>query len=181
MTISNISALANLWTSTVTLVLVCGLVSLSIWIAALALDAKNRKNKFRVLCVSMAVTILGGVAGFAGGLSRVGVVGEIIPAALTFLGGLVVYLFGLKSTDNSSVNNGNVAVLVIGFSMGLFLNYAGAAGYRDDSERKQRIVDICVKLFADPQLYSSKLMADNAGAVFWKMCDPAFKDLYSPH
>jgi len=68
-----------------------------------------------VIVFSLALT--GVIAGFSGGISRVGVVGNLVPAILGLLGGVVIYLFGV---DQSKGLIGSIATtaLVSGFFLG---------------------------------------------------------------
>jgi hypothetical protein len=48
-----------------------------------------------VLGAIFVVALFGGLVGFHGGNSRVGVVGDLIPAVVTLVAGFAAYLFGL--------------------------------------------------------------------------------------
>lgn len=53
------------------------------------------KHSMRVtLPIILAFGFIGGVAGYSAGVSRVPVVGTVIPAMLTLVGGVLGYLFG---------------------------------------------------------------------------------------
>jgi len=49
--------------------------------------------------ILLALALVGACAGTAGGMSRVGAVGSIVPAFLGLLGGLSIYLFGIDPAD----------------------------------------------------------------------------------
>lgn len=124
----------------------------------------------------IGVAILGGVSGYAGGLSRTGVVGDIIPAALSLLGGLVVYLFGVDQSKGP-----RIAILVISFTVALFVNYTAAAKLREPGEQLQKRLEICTRLFSDVQLYKDEAAMKRANQTLWPMCGPTFIQLYPPN
>tara|TARA_R110002020_G_scaffold471851_1_gene699306 strand:+ start:217 stop:795 length:579 start_codon:yes stop_codon:yes gene_type:complete len=67
------------------------------------------------------IIVIGGVVGYSGGLSRESAVGEIIPAVLSLLGGLAVYIFGGKRSHSVLVSAGAAAFAIAmlwGFSFG---------------------------------------------------------------
>jgi hypothetical protein len=85
------------------------------------LPALRRKGARRVLWPSLLAvftfSILGFVAGQIMGQSRTPVVGTIIPAVLTLLGGVAVYLIGTKGTRAQS----NVSVMISCFTIAFLL------------------------------------------------------------
>jgi len=98
-----------------------------------------------ILVVAMA--ILGSISGFAGGLSRVGVVGDIIPAALALTGGVSAYLFGV---DRSK---GVIASLcAAAFALSLGFGYSSGASIRGGSERQTAIVQECKTAMLQPEI-----------------------------
>lgn len=99
--------------------------------------------KHSILIIAMAV--LGAVAGFSGGLSRVGTVGNIIPAAMGLLGGITVYLFGVKPHSSSIT-----PIIVIVFAMSLLQGFTKGAETRDRRETFNKIQEACINLYFSP-------------------------------
>jgi len=81
-----------------------------------------RKGARRVIWPSLLAvftfSILGFVAGQIMGQSRTSVVGTIIPAVLTLLGGVAVYLVGTKGARAQSTVSAMVSCFVIAFLLG---------------------------------------------------------------
>lgn len=165
-----------LWQSALTLLISCFGVTIVLWLLSWFFSDELTISKRHFLILMLSVSILGGVAGYAGGLSRVGVVGEIIPAALSLVGGVVVYVFGVNQSKGATV-----AVLVTAFALSLFVNYGVSAKLRQPGEKLQQRLEICTKLFADSQLYQNKDVLKLADDRFWNMCGPTFLQLYPKH
>lgn len=68
-----------------------------------------------IIVISLSLT--GVVAGYAGGISRVGVMGSLVPAVLSLLGGVVVYVFGIDQSRGQIASLATCA-LVAGFFLG---------------------------------------------------------------
>ena len=83
-----------------TLALSCTLISCLVWTVWWLADRSFAVGKLEYLILVFTIALLGGVAGYAGGLSRVGVVGDIIPAALSLVGGVSIYIFGISKEKN---------------------------------------------------------------------------------
>lgn len=119
-------------------------------IIALLLNEEAR-TRFRMvangLLAIIAVTILGGITGYIGGMSRVGVVGQIMPAALGLLGAISIYIFGVKNAPNPVT-----FILVIGFSGSLFVGYVKGADVRSHDDSWSGYLESCKTLFFDPDV-----------------------------
>lgn len=98
----------------------------------------------------VALSLVGAVAGYTGGLSRVGVVGEVIPAALSIIGGLAIYLFGVKK-----VESGILPIAVIAFAGSLFIGFAESANKRAHAESFGLIEQKCFNLYLNIETLSS--------------------------
>lgn len=97
----------------------------------------------KVALLLFGVALLGVTAGFTGGMSRDGAVGTIIPAALTLIGGLAVYLFGADTTKGSAVS------LTAGsFALALFLGYSSSSQIRHDWESASAFRTKCFDTYA---------------------------------
>lgn len=116
-----------------------------------------RHNKtqdvFSIFVLLVALCVLGAVAGFSGGTSREGVVGDIIPAALALAAGLSIYLFGLDASKGVIAS-----ICLIGFASSLLVSYIYGAQIRGDWHFDQGFVDACRDLFMDPRIYESEEM-----------------------
>lgn len=112
-------------------------------VVALSFFLVRPEDRTRVAVLVLGVAVIGAVAGFAGGTSRTGVVGEVIPAALALLGGgLAVYLFGVD------LSKGTLASVCAGaFALALGLGYTMGAGTRGPSERYATWTEACRDVF----------------------------------
>lgn len=141
-------------------------ISLLIWLLALLVlrDSEERKSAILAALI-LTVTLLGCMTGYAGGNSRTGVVGDIIPAVLTFFGALVVYLFGVKSTTSPVT-----PFLVSAFVVSLFIGYGMGAKKRHLFEIREARKEICIEVFSDSQIISNELALQTAVTLFGKQC-----------
>ena len=150
--------------------LVAGVVSLVIWFAALSAHGTGEADE-RVTALAMifAVALLGGMTGYAGGNSREGVVGDVIPAVLTFLSGAVLYFFGLKrqaAPITPFLLSAFVVVLFIGYGMG-----AKKRQLFDDSRaRTERQLQTCLDVFSNADVLGSDKAVQNAALLFGDNC-----------
>lgn len=96
------------------------------------------------------VAILGATAGFAGGMSRDGAVGAIIPGALTLVGGVALYLFGADRSKGAAVS------LTAGcFALALFLAYSSSSQLRNVGDEFRDAREKCVAAYTDHELLAS--------------------------
>lgn len=142
----------------VTVAVVSGLV------LALTLPfTKGSRTNLVVLVVGLAV--LGAVAGYAGGTSRVGVVGDIIPAALALAGGVSVYLFGVDPSKGVIAS-----ICAVAFSLALGLGYAAGAGDRRAPETYSAWTEACRNAFMSPDILASDAASKRLVAYFGETC-----------
>ncbi|MBL4811887.1 MAG: hypothetical protein JKX69_05895 [Rhodobacteraceae bacterium] len=106
----------------------------------------------------LALGVLGSAAGLAGGLSRVGVVGDIYPAALVFMGSAAAYLFGTDRTKGLLV-----AISAVVFSIALFIGYEEGATRRNFAEEQRALRSVCLDALTNAALVSN----DAAFHRFW--------------
>lgn len=141
-------------------------ISLLIWILALLTLRDSEERTSAVLAAMiLTVTLLGCMTGYAGGNSRTGVVGDIIPAVLTFFGGLVVYLFGIKSKMSPLT-----PFLVSAFVVSLFIGYGMGAKKRQLYEIREARKEVCIEVFSDSQVIGNELALQTAVTLFGKRC-----------
>lgn len=133
---------------------------------------KDERKSLVILIFGLAT--LGAVAGVAGGSSRVGVVGDVIPAALALAGGVSAYLFGV---DRSK---GLVASFcAAAFALSLGLGYATGAGNRGVTENKAENLAFCRALFQKPDIWDDDRAFCRAATVFGEQCNWLFADSIS--
>jgi hypothetical protein len=71
--------------------------------------------------IFLCLALIGAAAGYAGGMSRSAAVGNVIPAVLSLIGGVVLYVFGVANRQTVVPPLGAivlVAALVMGYSTG---------------------------------------------------------------
>jgi peptidoglycan/LPS O-acetylase OafA/YrhL len=113
-----------------------------------------------------ALAIVGAVAGYAGGMSRTGVVGDIIPAFLGLLGGVGVYLFGVDKSRGVSTSFGAAAL-----SIALILGYASGADRRKTPEDHREIRAICADAYTNAELLGNDKAFDRFEEMLGKYCN----------
>lgn len=91
---------------------------------------KSNHNPFSFFLLAFSFSLLGGGIGYLSGLSREGVVGDVLPAALVFLGLGAGYLFS-QNPEKSMFSS----VAVGCFALTLFNFYYLAASERTESEK----------------------------------------------
>ena len=152
-------------------ILVAIVVSFLIWVVALlVLPNGEDKRPASLAAVILTVGLLGAMTGYAGGNSRVGVVGDIIPAILTLLGGIVVYLFGVNS-KSSPLAPFLVSALVIS----LFIGYGLGAKKRHLFETREGRKQVCIDVFSDPDILANESALRTATLLFGKSCKRVVK------
>lgn len=135
-------------------------------VLALSFFLVRPEDRTRVAVLVLGVAVIGAVAGFAGGTSRTGVVGEVIPAALALLGGgLAVYLFGVD------LSKGTLASVCAGaFALALGLGYTMGAGTRGPSERYATWTEACRDVFMAHETLASDPATNRAIRFFGEPC-----------
>ena len=118
----------------------------------------------------VAISTIGAIAGYTGGLSRVGAVGDIVPAALGLLGGVSLYLFGAKENPSAWV-----PISAAAFSLALVGGFSIGSENRIPAERKEFWRDACVSLFMSSDTMSKDAfqIASNA---FGERCFPLIQN-----
>lgn len=112
----------------------------------------------------LMIGLVGGLAGQLGGSSRTGVVGDLLPALVTLLGGFVAYYLGAKR-DRS----GKVLVNTLAFLLCFFPAYNVASVWRQSNENWE----FCRGIFSNPA-YDQAGRADRN--YYWStFCDGVFK------
>ncbi len=108
---------------------------------------KVRHSLYRLLILFAALALVGTTTGLAGGMSRTGVVGDLYPAAFTFISAAAVYLFGINETKGTIV-----AMCVMVFSSSMFLGYMQGAEIRNVNDEIREHRTACFKALSNPEL-----------------------------
>jgi len=98
--------------------------------ALLLLVHRPRVGRKKFYVVLLAFALLGIVTGLLAGFSRTSAMGAVLPAVLSLVGGLGIYLVGAEKADQ-----GLVATCVIALSLNLLVGTVWGATLRDDFER----------------------------------------------
>jgi len=115
-----------------------------------AIWQRNAIKELAIILITLSA--IGACAGIAGGMSRTGAVGSIIPAFLGLLGGLSIYLFGIDRSKGLIASFGASAVAI-----SLIVAYTMGASYRNLGDDHRDIRTYCAKAYTD-----SKLLSDEA-------------------
>lgn len=86
-------------------------------------------QKFFIVLLSFA--LLGIVTGLLAGFSRTSTMGAVLPAVLSLVGGLAIYLVGAEKADQALIGT-----CVIALSLDLLIGSAWGAVLRDDFEHE---------------------------------------------
>ena len=116
--------------------------------------------------ILLSLSLIGACAGIAGGMSRVGAVGSIIPAFLGLLGGLSIYLFGIDRSKGLVASFGASAI-----SISLLVSYTMGASYRNLGDDHRDIRSYCAKAYTDPELLTDESAFQKFRARMGKHCD----------
>ncbi len=144
---------------------VAGAVVLALFLAVARAGELETHGPRTVALLVGGVAFVGASAGYAGGLSRDGVVGDIVPAVLAIVGGASAYLFGAKEEPKLVA-----APVAAALALSLILGYETGADKRGGFEARLDIIDRCLTAFSAPAL----LTEDSAFCRFpegmGKMC-----------
>lgn len=115
--------------------------------------------------ILMTLALIGACAGTAGGMSRVGAVGSIIPAFLGLLGGLSIYLFGVDRSKDLIASFGAAAI-----SLSLVVSYTFGAKYRNIGDDHRDIRAVCAKAYTDHELLSNAMAFEKFNERLGELC-----------
>jgi hypothetical protein len=119
-----------------------------------------------LVAILLALSVIGACAGIAGGMSRVGAVGSIIPAFLGLLGGLSIYLFGIDRSKGLIASFGASAL-----SISLIVSYTMGASYRSVGDDHRDIRGVCAQAYIDPKLLSDETAFKRFRDRMGDLCD----------
>ena len=103
-----------------------------VFAVALTFQRFTKAQAAFVAMLLFCLGLVGAAAGFSGGFSRSAVVGDIIPAILGLIGGVVLYIFGVAQNKSLLPAFGVVSLicaLIVGYSTGA--NFRGQTEKRD--------------------------------------------------
>lgn len=115
---------AALWPVPLTAVLVATL---------LLLVYRPKTNRSKYFLVLLSFSLLGLVTGLLAGFSRQAAMGAVLPAVLSLVGALAIYLVGVEKADQALVG-----VCVIALSLDLLVGSMWGSVLRDDYEREAK-------------------------------------------
>lgn len=136
--------------------------------AAAALDEEGRN---RALPVLFGLAVLGAATGITGGLSREGVVGDIIPAALGLIGSVAAYTFGIKTEGDTA---SRVAFAAASFALALSFGYAVGANKRTPADVLSQHAQTCQTVFSSTEILSNEAAFVRAVDIHGKICASIF-------
>lgn len=88
--------------------------------------SSNKKQRIELFLVTLAFSILGMVTGYLTGFSRESAIGAVLPAVLSLMGGLMIFLVG-KNPESRTI----VSISMIVFSFTLLLGSGWGSVMRD--------------------------------------------------
>lgn len=94
---------------------------------------RPRQERIEFILMLLAFSMLGLVAGYLTGNSRESAVGAVLPAVLSFIGGLAVFLIGKDKAHKTTVS-----LSVLTFSLSLLLGTSWGSIMRDMSEEYKK-------------------------------------------
>ncbi|MCQ0093380.1 hypothetical protein [Roseovarius sp. M141] len=128
--------------------------------------AVQRDRKLEIGIILVVLSIVGSCAGLAGGMSRIGAVGSIIPAFLGLLGGLSIYLFGVDRSKGLIASFGTAAL-----SLSLIISYTAGSQFRNIGDDHRDIRSICAAAYSDWELLSNGVAYDKFRERLGGLCD----------
>lgn len=107
-------------------------VSVLAFIPTAFIQKQTGRQTVFVLVLLFCLSLVGAAAGYSGGLSRSAVVGDIVPAILALIGGVVLYIFGVAQSKTLLPAFGVIALICA-----LILGYSTGSNFRGQIDRAQ--------------------------------------------
>lgn len=130
--------------------------------------AWQRGGRKEIAVILAALAVVGACAGTAGGMSRVGAVGSIIPAFLGLLGGLSIYLFGVDRSKGL-ISSFSAAAIAIS----LIVSYTVTSQFRNVGDDHRDIRAHCARAYTDAKLLSDAASFAKFRERMGQLCDKA--------
>ncbi|MEP2706147.1 MAG: hypothetical protein ABJQ71_18890 [Roseibium sp.] len=125
----------------------------------------NPSEFSKAIIILLGLSLVGAAAGFTGGMSRTGVVGDIVPAVLALLGGVSLYLFGADTSRGIMTSIGASAL-----SLSLLAAFALGASNRNDVDRYNLARDQCFSLLTNAVFLGNKKAVCNSRSTMMPIC-----------
>ncbi len=127
----------------------------------------ERREIGSVLGALFVMALFGGLVGFQGGNSRIGVVGDVIPAVVTLVAGVAAYLFGVSERKPGPL----LFPLLGAFVATLFMGYSMGSANRAGAQSEALADEQCFKALTDPEILKSEAAFARAQQVFGGTCE----------
>jgi drug/metabolite transporter (DMT)-like permease len=116
--------------------------------------------------VLFSVALIGAMVGDLSGSSQESIAGQLVPAILTLLGVVAVYLFGKKHDET-----GLVSLAVLAFIVTLTICYSHALARKNDKDA----FTFCRDKYADAAILVDPQIVDRLNAIFGVYCTAAIR------
>ncbi len=130
----------------------------------------ERRQVLAVIGALFVMGIFGGLVGFQGGNSRIGVVGDLMPAVVALVAGIAAYLFGVSERPPGPL----LFPLLASFVSTLFIAYGMGSVNRGANDEYATWEGQCLSVFGNPDVLGSERAYRNAKEHFGDYCDGAF-------
>ncbi|WP_187430965.1 hypothetical protein ROLI_033560 [Roseobacter fucihabitans] len=153
-------------TSFLSVALVGAVVALIAFLSIIS-TAYQRREIVSVLGALFVMALFGGLVGFHGGNSRVGVVGDVIPAVVTLVAGVAAYLFGVSERKPGPL----MFPLLGAFVATLFMGYSMGSANRNGEQRAALADEQCFKALTNVDILKSEAAFARAQQIFGTTCE----------
>ena len=131
-------------------------------ICSISLFGENENGHRKAIVISLvALAALGATAGILGGLSRVGVAGQIVAAVLSLIGGAGIVLLSLPDRKPDV----RAAIATIALVVSLFLGFIGGAQLREPSDLMALWTEKCIEIVLTKDLTQDPFLMGNFGEI----------------
>lgn len=144
--------------------LVVALLALLIFRTAAFAGGHGRLKGPEAAVILFSISLIGALVGDLSGSSQESIAGQLVPAILTLLGALAVFIFG-KKTDET----GLVSLAVLSFVLSLSISYTNALLQKNDKDAFL----FCRDSYANPDILASQKVLDRFNGLFRTYCDAA--------
>lgn len=112
-----------------TALIITAVLSAAVALTPILIWQKSSSNAGVFFVLLLALSLTGAIVGFFSGLSRVGVAGDVLPAALVFLAAGATYIYTLDHIEKAFVSS----MAIVAFALSLGFEYYRAASIRADN------------------------------------------------
>jgi len=113
--------------------------------------------------VLFSIALIGAMVGDLSGSSQESIAGQLVPAILTLLGVVAVYLFGKKHDET-----GLVSLAVLAFIVTLTICYSHALARKND----KNAFTFCRDKYSDAAILADPKIVERFNAIFGGYCEP---------